>query len=357
MNTNVFVEFIKQYSGTPFQIYLNYSLIENDINRQGILLKILKDPSIIEKVRTKAQKKLKSTNWDKPRIVSILDLKTETKEEPKAFDYQTEVRQMTKYLLKQNNGTLTESPKRVWRRIQDCKSTKETLNILTKVLKPSAYRENERLELLEEMADFPTDGFLIAKHLSTDNKAVAKVWDRDPKKDMSTGDELRCCTLPSQGPDYLVDPNISMIDFFATRRRYAKAILVACKDEKDKVLLVDSIEGSQRIFDNYPGRRDLICKFMTGSIEHYGNETGFDSVVYNARADNRDHIYGIIFDRIPGDEEDLHVLKSVFRKRATNSNSYIESFRYGYLHRNLFIGHSVRGKKTEIKKSSDSLKD
>jgi hypothetical protein len=336
-------EITKQYSGTPFRDYTTN--IFNDhgglrICTPSVLLKILKDPTIIETVRTKAQTKLNNTVWDKPRIVSILDLKTETKEQPKAFDYQTEVRQMTKYLLKQNNGTLCESPKKVWRRIQEAKSNKETWDILTDVLKPSADRERERLSLLKDLDGFPTDGFLIAKYLSTDNKAIAKVWDRDPKKDMGKGNEFHCCTLPFHGSDYLTDPNISMLDFFGGGERYARAILVACKDEKDKVLVVDSIEGSRRFMDNHDGKKDSICRFMADSIQQHANETGFNFVVYNANVFNRWHIYQQIFNRIPIDEE-RQFLRTFFRRKFVNRGSYLESFYSGITSK----GYIIEGKK------------
>jgi hypothetical protein len=339
-------EIIGQYKETPFRYYTNeifngYGNLR--IYRPRLLLRILKDPTVIEKVRTKAQTKLNNKTWDKPRIVSVLNLETEKKEEFKGFDYNTEVKAVTKYFLKQNNGTLCESPKRVWRRIQDCKSTKETLDILTEVLKPSADREERRLSSLRDLDGFPTDEFLIAKYLSANDKVIAKVWDRDPKKDMSTGDELWCCTMPTCGPDYLVDSNVSMLDFFAVGKRYARAILVACKDEKDKVLVVDSIEGTQRFMDNHDGKKDSICRFMANSIEKQGSETGFDSVVYNVDCINMIHIYRQIFDRISVDER-RQILKPVFRKRVVYTDSYLETL---YLRKSP-RGYTVVGKKIKV---------
>jgi hypothetical protein len=277
---------LEKLSSTPYYHYF-YDAVRQVKNR-GLLYKILKNEKMIEKVRTKAQKKLKSTNWDKPRIVSILDLKTETKEEPKAFDYQAEVKAMTRFLLRESPGDLIESPKNIFYEIRQLNS-EEVLNKLNNSLKRFS-KQRIRISALKTLDGFPTDEFLIAKYLSTDNKVIAKVWDRDPKKDMSKDNEFHCCTMPKYGPDYLVDSNVSMLDFFGGGERYARAILMACKGNSDKCLVVDSVEGTRRFSDNHDGKEDIILDFMVESVEKHAKDCGFKYVLFNDRCCHRDFL-------------------------------------------------------------------
>ncbi len=313
----------KKFESTPYAPYLEEAIYEvKDIE---LLYKILKNPNIVENARRKAQKKLETGLWDKPRILSILNLKNRQEYEYSGFDYETEIKKTFRFLLRENPGVLNESSKHLYHKIRS-EPIEYALDIIIDSMKEC--EEKIRVQKLKDLSQFPNDEFLIAKYISADvdDKIVAKVWDRDPKKDMSFSQELFCCTLPRFGPDYLVDPNISMIDFFGDGERYARAILVACKEnDGNKCLMVDSIEGNSELVDNHHKHEDLIRNFISGNIIKYAGECGFDSIFFNSNCWKQ----YLISDSIKELPSTSLFLKPIFRVRQTDMKDdyYIESFR------------------------------
>jgi len=310
------------FAFTPYAPYLQEAIEYNRVRNRELLYTILKDPNVAKEARTKAQKKLKSSIWDKPRIVSILDLKSHKESEFNGFDYETEVRKTMHFLLKESPGLLIENPKHIYHEIQS-KPTGEALRILLDELK--GHEEKIRIQKLIDLDQFPTDEFLIAKYISADvdDKVVAKIWDRDPKKDMSRDDELYCCTLPKYGPEYLADPNISMMDFFCDGERDVRAFLVPCED---RFLMVDSVERNSRIIDNHHSHQNLIRNFVARNILNHAGECGFETVFFNAGCYKTDVLPEKIHYELPSVKL---TLRPIFRVRGVDRESdyYIEGFK------------------------------
>jgi len=338
----------RSFESTPYASYLGEAVEYNGVRNRGLLYEILKNPSITEEARKKAQEKLKSPKWDEPRIISTFDLRSEQEADFGGFDYKTEVKKTMHFLLREDTGLLRERPAHIYHEMQS-KSTQDALSILFDNLKYG--KERARVQRLMDLDQFPIDEFLIARYLSADieDKIVAKIWDRDPKKDMSKSEELFCCTLPKHGPEYLVDPDSSMLDFFCDGERQARAILVPCED---KQLMVDSIERNSSIIDNHHSHQDAIRNFIARTILKQAGDCGFESVFFNTACYKQD----VLPEKIRYETLPIRLtLRPIFRVRRIDMKDdyYIEGFKskggIGYVLKEFFTRkYEVTGKKVNV---------
>ncbi len=287
--------------------------------------------------------------WAEPEILSIYDIEKKKTEKISEFDPIKESKKMERYVLRNNPGILGgKDPKNIFHEIRkngllkgkkiDDNKHKEALEIIYNNIDPSAgEREMNRIEDLIYLLEEPEDQYMIANYFSNTKKIVAKKWDRDPRKDMGLDEELYCCTMPQQGPEYITDPNVEMIDFHRNNKRMLRAVAAKAKYKGKDCIVIDSFEGSHDTLDDKDGVNDYsVGEYVAETVKKWAKKEGAEYIIYNN--DNYSRMSREMRYHFNGDSKDKIKVKHKRRVSVLKNRYYLESFKESYSPLELFKG-------------------
>lgn len=180
---------------------------------------------------------------------------------------------LTRKIYKMNQSLFEQNKK---------SSSEESLSSLLGLLLLLAKNEKTK-KLLISFKQFLKGDFAAVQELYSRNNLYMKIWDRDPWIDYARSDELYSCTSIGKSADiyapcYLADININNLDIWTNNLRIGRIhLLLAKAEDESALLLVDSIEGSDRLMRNKK-RLNMLYNGVLG----YAKFLSIDQILFNS---------------------------------------------------------------------------
>ncbi len=157
--------------------------------------------------------------------------------------------------------------------LREAKNLDDKRKILNMLISSEVFTEKERVKISSLLGSLPN---VVSPGIYQD-----KIWERNPLKDLSSFDEFGCCAFiggPNDwgAPIYLWDPRLVFMDTYKGDERRYRTYMFACKD---KILLIDSIEGQH-------DPSQSVAKLIINDIKKYAKDCGFEKVAFNTKVHN-----------------------------------------------------------------------